>query len=157
LITAVDTNLLVDIVINSSRQALSRKLLKEARSQGFLIIAPVVYAELGALLGEQQKLREFLVASGIQKIEPFGEDALWLAGEAWQIYNKRRPQKMVCPRCGGQVEAFCPECQNQILVRQHILTDFLVGAHAQVYAEQLLSHDRGFIRSYFPDLRCLPG
>jgi predicted nucleic acid-binding protein len=156
LISAVDANILVDILIDSPRQALSRQLLKEARSQGYLIIAPVVYAELVAMLGEQQKLQEFLDAAGIQKVEQFGEKALWLAGEAWKLYNKRRPQKLVCPGCGSETEAFCPGCQKKILTRQHILTDFLVGAHAQAHANQLLTHDLGFVRSYFPKLRCLP-
>lgn len=156
MITAVDTNVLVDILIDDPRQALSRQLLKEARSQGYLIIAPVVYAELSALFGKQQKLEEFLDAAGIRKMEPFGEKALWLAGEAWKLYNKRRPQRLVCPRCGRETEVFCPGCQKKILTRQHILTDFLVGAHARAHANQLLSHDLGFIRSYFPELRCLP-
>jgi hypothetical protein len=114
-----------------------------------------VYAELAALLTNARELDAFIQAVGV-KVESFSKQTLQRAGEAWYTYTERRPKKLVCPGCGTETKVTCPACGRKTGVRQHILTDFLVGAHATVQAERLLSHDRDFIRRYFPSLVCLP-
>jgi predicted nucleic acid-binding protein len=48
-ITAVDTNMLLDVLIPDARFAeTSRRLLDAAQREGGLVIGEVVYAELGA-------------------------------------------------------------------------------------------------------------
>jgi hypothetical protein len=39
--------------------------------------------------------------------------------------------------------------------REHLIPDFLIGAHAQVQASQLAASDRGFLRRYFPKLKVI--
>jgi hypothetical protein len=153
--TAVDTNVFVDILINSPRVEQSKELLRQAFIEGTIVICPLVYAELATLITDVEQLDAFLKASGA-KVESFTQQALLYAGKAWGIYTNRRHRKTICPTCGTQVEVTCRACGRELNMRQHILTDFLIGAHAQTQADQLLSHDRDFIRRYFPSLPCLP-
>lgn len=153
--TAVDTNVFVDILINSPRVNQSKELLHQAFIEGTIVVCPLVYAELATLITDAGQLDAFLKALGA-KVEPFTQQALLYAGKAWGIYTERRPGKMVCPACGTQVEVTCRACGRELNMRQHILTDFLIGAHAQTQADLLLSHDRDFIRRYFSSLACLP-
>jgi predicted nucleic acid-binding protein len=79
--------------------------------------------------------------------------ALWQAGLAWKRFLRQRPAGLVCPVCGGKQESICGSCGRTIGLRQHILSDFLIGAHAKIKAQKLLTRDRGFYRGYFNDLQ----
>ena len=128
MITAVDTNILLDILLpNETFCDRSGNALEAAAAAGSLIICDLVYAELCVHFESQAICDEFLSDLGI-RTEALGRPASFLASRVWRRYRQQ----------GGP--------------RERILADFLIGAHAQVQASRLLSRDRGFYRRMFPAL-----
>lgn len=128
MITALDTSVLLDILVDDPKYAdRSESQLAKAFEQGSLIISPAVYAELVPQANDRQQLDAWLAQCGIHVI-PLNADHAFTAGVAHVAYRK----------AGGR--------------RQRILADFFIGAHALHEANQLLTRDRGFYRQYFSGL-----
>jgi predicted nucleic acid-binding protein len=131
MITAIDTNVLFDILLpNDKFVEASEQSLEDASASGSLVICDVVYAELCIHFGEQRDCDVFLESTGI-RVEPLSREACFLASRAFRTYRKE----------GGR--------------RSRILADFLIGGHAQAQTERLLSRDRGFYRRLFPTLELI--
>ena len=131
MITAVDTNILLDIVRpNEDFFAPSLQLLEQAAQAGSLAACDLVYAELCVHFNKQDECDGFLNEAQV-RVEALSREASFLASRVWRTYRKQ----------GGK--------------RNRILADFLIGAHAQVQASRLLSRDRGFYRPMFPELRVI--
>ena len=160
MISAIDTNILLDILMeDESYMDRSKGLLLESHEIGGLVISPCVYTELYTCFhlgfGEKkarQELDGFLFRTGID-LKPFTKRSLHIAGEAWTRYVKRKGKdRTVCPNCGEKNLIRCKKCEKTILWRNHIITDFLIGGHAQNIADRFLTRDRGYYKKYFPDL-----
>ncbi len=153
--TAVDTNILLDILIPDDKHLeKSKRLLDEYVLKGQLIICEIVYAELASQFSYERELKDFLSETGIRLIHST-EETLCKAGERWKNYTKSKKQVFQCPQCGADTTITCHKCRSVITVRQHILSDFIIGAHAIHHAELLLSRDRGFYKTYFKDLNVI--
>ena len=152
MITAVDTNILLDILIGDKRRlAYSKKVIDTYLGQGQLIISEVVYAELACQFASESELTEFLSSTSIKLVHS-NERTLTLAGERWKNYSKRKKKELQCSECGKFVIVHCENCNSIISSRQRMVSDFMIGAHALNHAELLLSRDRGFYKTYFKDL-----
>lgn len=157
MITAIDTNVILDVLIPDSTYAgSSRTQLDEANSQCALVISEVVYAELAAQFSSQNDLDEFLRRTGI-RLEQSQPDALHAASQAWLVYTGRRSPGLQCPHCGQIQSVTCTGCGYSIEPRQHILADFLIGGHAVTQADRLLTRDRRYYRTYFLTLQLQEG
>lgn len=127
--TAVDTNVLLDLLTDDPEFGeRSREFLRRALQAGTVVICEVVYSELAAAFkGNREKLDEFLSELGIQ-FEASDREALVLAGSLWRAQGRKSHAGRVLP-------------------------DFVVGAHAKLHADRLLSRDRGFYRGVFSGLK----
>jgi predicted nucleic acid-binding protein len=154
-ITAVDTNVLLDVLIpDESHFQKSKGLLDEYVQKGQLIICEIVYAELASQFLSERELKGFLLDTGIRLVYSTSA-TLCKAGEQWKKYSKNKKQALQCTQCGANIDIRCRKCYSPITVRQHILSDFIIGSHALHHAELLLSRDRGFYRTYFKDLKVI--
>jgi len=153
MITAVDTNIILDILIpDESFGESSKQLLDRHISVGQLIICEVVYAELAAWFSSEKELKTFLSETGIRLVYS-NEKSLYIAGTKWAEYTRKGNKNLFsCAKCGNSFEVTCPQCATTLTKRFHVLADFLIGAHALVCADCMLSRDLGVYKTYFSDL-----
>ena len=128
MITAVDTNVLLDIFIPDDRHGpVSRERLAAAYSAGAIIVSDIVYAELVPAFGDRASLDSALSEINAT-LSPIDTSIAFEAGWRWMEYR----------RAGGP--------------RARILPDFLIGAHALAAADTFLTRDERFYATYFPEL-----
>lgn len=154
MITSVDTNIILDVLIPGEPfSATSKMLLDRHLSKGKLIICEVVFAELSAAFTSQEELKSFLSDTGM-KIVYSDERSLFLAGSKWAEHARKSARnKFICAGCGHAFEVSCPQCKAILTKRLHVLADFLIGAHALVHADCILSRDLGVYKTHFKDLK----
>ena len=155
MILAVDTNILLDILIpGTPHLQASLQCLMRTEPNDELIICEAVFAELGSQFLSFQDLKKFLHDTGIRLVSS-SEESLCDASAAWKRYSLRKKDMVTCPACGKSQRSVCSFCNETISRRQHILSDFLIGAHAKIQANGLITRDRGFYRTYFQDMNII--
>ena len=132
MITAIDTNILIDILEpdpvfgQASKQALRRCL-----QEGTVIACEVVWAEVVTVYRNKKKqVVDILSRIGIE-YSPMVLEAALEAADCWYAFRKKNK------------------------VRDRIVADFLVGGHALILSDRLLTRDRGFYRDYFKGLNVI--
>jgi len=128
MITFVDTNVLLDVFLPDPEWgSKSKENLEIAFNRGALIINEIIYAELSPQFPDKEMLDDALRQLSI-RIVSLDLAVAYHAGKKWQQYRKT----------GGK--------------RNRVLADFLIGAHAEMRSEKLLTRDRGFYTKYFKQL-----
>ncbi len=131
MITAVDTNVLIDVISGTPEQIRQNETaLRNALAEGNVLIALICYAELAGRFPQKRDLDIFLDLTGAA-VTPIEPEAAYLAGRFFREYLQR----------GGP--------------RTRILPDFLVAAHAQLHANRLLTRDKRFFSTTFPKLKAV--
>lgn len=156
-VSAVDTNVLLALLHDDEHADAAERALRRAYRQGRLVATPVVYTEIDADRGfaTSEAVGGFFDEFSIDIVTP-SREARFSAGEASRTSTDRRPDGLQCPTGGTTHTPSCPECGDDATPRQHVPADFLIGGHAAVDADELVSFDRATFESYFPSLSFRP-
>lgn len=128
MITALDSTVLFDVLARDPHHVTASKhALRDAAHLGGLVACDVVWAEVAAWFPDERLQAEAFSDLGLA-FSATGSQAAHLAGAGWRAYRA----------AGGK--------------RNRLVGDFLIGAHAQIHADRLLTRDRGFFRNHFADL-----
>ena len=154
MITVIDTNILIDILIKDTEFGENSKELVEIHGRlGSLVISQITYSEVMVYFLRKHeakmaafKLDEFLDDINAQ-VSEFTKEDLIISSQAWQKFLQLK--QIICPKCGSINNFTCKKCKSQVFWRNHIITDFLIGAHAQNHADIFLTRDRGYYKKYF--------
>ena len=123
----VDANVLIDIFGRDEVwYEWSLAKLQECSASADLIINHIVYAELASAFVASEELDKRIEILKLEIID-VPREAAFLAGKAFAQY-----------RSGG--------------AKTNVLSDFFIGAHAQVMGVPILTRDVRRYLSYFPDV-----
>lgn len=136
---AVDTSVLIDLLGDDARADAAEAVLRLALSSGPVVVCDVVVSEVTAGLGHGSQVMDVLEEMGLRFLALDQRSAI-RAGEMQRKYKLRQPASPGAP------------------LTRRTVPDFLVGAHAMLQCDALITRDDGFFRDYFKGLKLIkPG
>jgi len=132
---AIDSSVLIDLLGDDPRADAAEACLRLALSSGPVVVCDVVVSEVTAGLGHGSEVMDALEDMGLRFL-PLDQRAAIRAGEMQRKYKQRL-------RDSGAGLA------------QRTIPDFLVGAHAMLQCDALITRDEGFFRDYFKGLKVI--
>ncbi len=133
---AVDSCVLIDLLGDDARAALAEQALRDALARGPVVACDVVLSEVVSGLGYGAELLDALEGAGIGYSATESRSAV-RAGEMQRRYKERRLAAGL-PAAGPRT-----------------VPDFLIGAHALLQCQALITRDAGFFRDYFKGLKVI--
>jgi predicted nucleic acid-binding protein len=127
---AIDSSVLIDLLCDSERADTAELALRDALARGPVVVCDVAVAEVCSSLREGDQAMQALEEMGIA-YSAVERKAAVRAGEMQRRYRAR----------GGN--------------RLRTVPDFIVGAHALLQCDGLITRDASFFRDYFKGLKII--
>jgi predicted nucleic acid-binding protein len=128
---AVDSSVLLDVLTGDARfAAASETCIGDALARDDVVVCEAVVAEVQSMLDTPGNVMDTLTQLGI-RYDPVGEAAAMRAGHMNKRFRAR----------GGP--------------RDRVVADFLVGAHALLQCDALITRDAAFFRDFFKGLKVI--
>ncbi len=128
---ALDSSVLIDVLIGDPVYAeASETVIGDALAREDVVVCDAVVAEVQAMLDTSVSVMDTLATLGI-RYQPTLEAAAMRAGHMNRRFRSR----------GGR--------------RERVVADFLIGAHAMLQCDGLITRDDGFFRDYFKGLKLI--
>jgi predicted nucleic acid-binding protein len=144
---AVDSNILIDFIGNDPVAADSADdALRRALGSGPVVVCDMVVAEVVTGLGNGSFVIDALEALGIEFVALELRSAV-RAGEMQRRYAERRRASQTKPPSASRTRLI-PEPPR-------VVADFMIGAHALLQCQGLITRDAGFFRDYFKGLKVI--
>ncbi|MGA0608951.1 PIN domain-containing protein [Caldimonas sp. KR1-144] len=129
---AADSAVLIDLLAGSERADTAEAALRDALSRGPVVVCDVVVVEVCSSLRDGDLAMQVLEELGI-RYSPVERKAALRAGEMQRRWRARR--------AAGE--------------RERGVSDFVVGAHALLQCDALITRDATFFRDYFKGLKVI--
>jgi len=129
-VIAVDSSVIVELLADSDHADASEAALREALARGPVVVCDVVVAEICSALRDGDQAMQALEDMGIT-YSPVEQKSALRAGEMQRRYRAKSSDRIRSAQ------------------------DFLVGAHALLQCNALITRDAGFFRDYFKGLKVI--
>lgn len=127
---AVDSSVIVELLADSEHADAAESALREALAKGPVVVCDVVVAEICSALRDGDQAMQALEDMGIS-YSPVEQKSALRAGEMQRRFRTKTGS------------------------RSRTAQDFIVGAHALLQCNALITRDAAFFRDYFKGLKVI--
>jgi predicted nucleic acid-binding protein len=146
---AIDSSVLIDLLAGSADTAEGAEAsLRQCLSVGPVVVCDVVLTEITTALRNGAEAVSALEDMGIAYVAVESKAAV-RAGEMQRRYRQRGAVAAPAPLRGGARKRSFDD------PRERTGSDFLVGAHALLQCDALITRDAAFYRDYFKGLKLI--